>query len=149
MRRAIIPVAMVAAAAAAHLYVSPASPPGQPQPKPGVPQVQPRAPEASWVADETAAADGERDDGTEVVLGLRVRKDRNCTVELRDYVTPAGEMFSAYSCTPGNPRPEHPYAVYDDATLEAMERLGAARARILIRDRLTPFLHRHSARLDY
>ncbi len=50
------------------------------------------------------------DDGTEVVLGLRVRRDRNCRVELRDYVTTDGEMFSAYSCTPNVPAPPHIYA---------------------------------------
>jgi len=31
------------------------------------------------------------DDGTEIVLGVRVRKDRNCRVELKDYVTTAAD----------------------------------------------------------
>lgn len=71
------------------------------------------------------------DDGTELVLGLRVRKDRNCSVELKNYVTPDGEMFSAYSCTPDNPRPSHPYADYDDETLAAMAYADADAAAIL------------------
>lgn len=76
------------------------------------------------------AAD-DHDDGTEVVLGLRVRKDRNCTVELKDYVTPDGEMFKAYSCTPHSPRPPHPYASYSDATLEVMAYSDAEAASLL------------------
>lgn len=71
------------------------------------------------------------DDGTEVVLGLRVRKDRNCTVELKDYVTPDGEMFKAYSCTPHSPRPPHPYESYSDATLKVMAYSDAEAAALL------------------
>ena len=57
------------------------------------------------------------DDGTEIVLGLKVRKDRNCRVELNDYVTPDGEMFSAYSCTPHEPRALGRFDHYDNETL--------------------------------
>ena len=71
------------------------------------------------------------DDGTEIVLGLRVRKDRNCHVELKDYVTTDGEMFSAYSCTPIGPVSAHPYADYDNATLAAMAYADAAAAALL------------------
>jgi len=71
------------------------------------------------------------DDGTELVLGVRVRKDRNCRVELKDYVTTAGEMFSAYSCTPNNPTPPHIYADYDNATLARMSYADADAAALL------------------
>lgn len=71
------------------------------------------------------------DDGAETVLGIRVRKDRNCTVELKDYVTPDGEMFSAYSCEPDNPGPAHPYAHYDDDTLDVMAYADAEAAALL------------------
>ena len=71
------------------------------------------------------------DDGTEVVLGLRVRKDRNCRVELKNYVTTDGEMFSAYSCTPNEPKPPHQYAEYDNATLATMAYADADAAALL------------------
>jgi len=71
------------------------------------------------------------DDGTEVVLGLRVRRDRNCRVELKDYVTTQGEMFSAYSCTPKFPAPPHMYAEYDNETLAGMAYADAEAAALL------------------
>jgi len=71
------------------------------------------------------------DDGTELVLGVRVRKDRDCRVELKDYVTTAGEMFSAYSCTPNNPAPPHVYADYDNQTLASMAYADADAAALL------------------
>jgi len=71
------------------------------------------------------------DDGTEVVLGLRVRKDRNCDVELKDYVTPTGEMFAAYSCTPKESMPPHDYAEYDNETLASMAYSDADAAALL------------------
>lgn len=70
-------------------------------------------------------------DGTELVLGLRVRKDRNCRVELKDYVTPGGEMFSAYSCTPNRPASRHIYADYDNKTLSKMAYADADAAALL------------------
>jgi hypothetical protein len=80
-----------------------------------------RTPSPQQAIDSTELLAGDiADDGTEIVLGLRVRKDRNCTVELKDYVTPDGEMFSAWSCTPHSQQPPHKYSYYDDATLEVM-----------------------------
>ena len=76
------------------------------------------------------------DPGTEVVLGLRVRMDRRCRVELRNYVTPAGEMFEAYSCSPAAELKPHPYAHYDDGSLEALAWSDAEAAALLGR-RLT------------
>lgn len=77
------------------------------------------------------APTGAVDDGTEVVLGLRVRKDRNCDVELKDYVTPTGEMFAAYSCTPSKPVPTRDYAEYDNETLASMAYSDADAAALL------------------
>lgn len=71
------------------------------------------------------------DDGTEMVLGIRVRKDRKCRVELRDYVTTDGEMFSAYSCTPFEPRAEHPYTHYTDEALQVLAYADAEAAALL------------------
>jgi hypothetical protein len=71
------------------------------------------------------------DDDSEVVLGVRVRKDRNCRVELKDYVTTNGEMFSAYSCTPNIPPPRHIYADYDNETLASMAYADADAAALL------------------
>lgn len=68
---------------------------------------------------------------TELVLGIPVRKDRNCRIELRDYVTTSGEMFSAYSCTPNDPPVPHIYAEYNNKTLANMAYADAAAAALL------------------
>lgn len=57
---------------------------------------------------------------SEVVLGLRVRKDRDCDVELNDYVTTDGQVFSAYRCTPRSSQTPHPYGHYDNGSLEVL-----------------------------
>ncbi len=74
---------------------------------------------------------GLADSGTETVHGIRVRKDRDCTIELNDYVTPQGEMFSAYSCTPRHSSLPHPYAHYADETLAVMAYSNADAAAVL------------------
>lgn len=56
----------------------------------------------------------------EVVLNLPARRDRSCDPELNDYVTTGGQVFSAYRCTPRTPRPPHPYAHYDNGSLEVL-----------------------------
>ena len=96
--------------------------------RPAVPAAPiPQAPE-----DAAKFSDGTQfDDGTEMVLGIPVRKDRNCTVEFKDYVTPTGEMFSAYTCTPNEPRPPHVYANYSNETLESMAYSDAVAAALL------------------
>lgn len=131
MKRAISMAAVLGVLAATYLYVVPDDIPGRPVPEPQAqPRITPGA-ESGWVADEQEEAAEQFDDGTEMVLGIRVRKDRKCTVELKDYVTPDGEMFQAYSCTPNNPAPPHPYADYDNATLEAMAYSDAEAAALL------------------
>jgi hypothetical protein len=118
MNRIIIAILALGAAAAYSVYVNtdklsapaePVSAIAQPGTSTTIPEV---TPEPGQIDDT--------DDSTEVVLGIRVRKDRKCTVELKDYVTPDGRMFSAYTCTPNEPRPAHPYAHYDNETLASM-----------------------------
>jgi hypothetical protein len=65
-------------------------------------------------------SDTASDRDVEMLLGPRVRPDRKCNVELRDYVTDSGEMFAAYRCMPEAPRQPHPYAHYDDGSLETL-----------------------------
>lgn len=104
---------------------------GLPDPAHSSSSPTPPAPAPVVTAVSTPAQAIDVDDGTEVVLGLRVRKDRNCDVELKDYVTPTGEMFAAYSCTPSNPVPPHDYAEYDNKTLESMAYSDANAAALL------------------
>ena len=56
----------------------------------------------------------------EAAANPRVRQDRNCILELVDYVTSSGEMISAYRCTPKAPRQPHPYDHYDNGSLEVL-----------------------------
>jgi hypothetical protein len=112
--------AVLGASAACFYYTYPIDEPvlattGQVPPNVGITPQQPAATSNPAPAQSLAA-----DDDTEVVLGIRVRKDRNCRVELKDYVTTDGETFSAYSCTPNNPAPLHIYADYDNETLAGM-----------------------------
>jgi hypothetical protein len=129
MNRIIIVISALAVAMAYSIYVNPDEPAALPETastiaKPGLSPIVPDAtPEPEQIVDA--------DDGTEVVLGIRVRKDRKCTVELKDYVTPDGRMFSAYSCTPNEPRPAHPYADYDNETLANMSWSDAEAAALL------------------
>ena len=129
MNRIIIVITALAAAMAYSIYVNPDEPTTLPEPasaiaKPGLSPIIPDAtPEPGQIVDA--------DDGTEVVLGIRVRKDRKCTVELKDYVTPDGRMFSAYTCTPNEPRPAHSYAHYDNETLASMSWSDAEAAALL------------------
>lgn len=81
----------------------------------------------STVPETVTTSDAE----TEVVLGIRVRKDRNCTVQLNDYVTTEGEMFSAYTCTPSRQAEEHPYAQYTDGALRGLSYSDADAAALL------------------
>lgn len=67
----------------------------------------------------------------ETVLGVHARKDRRCTVELRNYVTSDGVMFPAYSCTPQQQPEPHPYAHYGEEALEAMAYADAEAAALL------------------
>ena len=104
-------------------------PVGQPvsQPGPDHPEVSP-----SPTADRAPAPEAQNVTGrAETVLGVKVRQDRRCTVELRNYVTSDGVMFPAYSCTPYRQSEPHPYEHYGEATLEAMAYADADAAALL------------------
>lgn len=68
---------------------------------------------------------------SETVAGIRVRKDRNCEVERQLFVTPGGETFDAYRCLRQAPRQPHPYAHYDNDSLEVLAWSDAAAAALL------------------
>ena len=91
------------------------------------PAIQPATIAPAPPLESTLAEGGD----TEIVLGIPVLKDRNCRVELKDYVTTYGEMFSAYSCTPNTPASAHIYADYDNVTLANMAYSDADAAALL------------------
>ena len=103
-------------------------------------EITPQQPAAT--SDHALAQSSGTNNDTEVVLGIRVRKDRNCRVELKDYVTADGEMFSAYSCTPNNPSPRHIYADYDNETLAGMAYSDADAAATLGQRLISKDTHR-------
>lgn len=129
MNRIIIVITALAAAIAYSIYVNPDETSALPEPVSAIaePVLSPITPDAPPKPEQIVDAD----DSTEVVLGIRVRKDRKCTVELKDYVTPDGRMFSAYTCTPNEPRPAHPYAHYNNETLASMSWSDAEAAALL------------------
>ncbi len=116
MNKAITLSAALAAAACAFLLVQTVEqrpPRGTPEP------ALPAAPTTPAVA---AAAPSRVDTAPDSDAGaLPARpghRERNCELELRNFVTPSGEMFSAYRCTPQEPSEPHPYAHYDNVSLE-------------------------------
>ena len=65
---------------------------------------------------------------TEVVLGFRVRKDRDCEVQIRYVTDPeSGETSEAMTCEPRTPELPHPYESWSNETL-AQEAFGDAKA---------------------
>ena len=129
MNRAIPVAVALALVAVAHLYLRPADEPREREP--ATASATTELPTYLTAVGDTPETHNIANNGSEVVLGLRVRQERNCTVELNDYVTPDGEMFSAYSCTPNEPAPDHPYAHYDDDSLEALAWADSAAAALL------------------
>lgn len=73
---------------------------------------------------------GELDDETEMVLGIRVKKDRNCTVQVHYLETSPGLTTKAYSCEPDE-TVRHPYEEYSNAALAELAYSDADAARIL------------------
>jgi len=67
---------------------------------------------------------------TEMVEGISVRKDRNCTVKVHYLETSPGITTKAYSCEP-NEVVRHPYDDYSDAVLVELSYSDAEAARIL------------------
>lgn len=129
MNRLIIVAATLAAAAAYSIYANRDGPSISDEPPAPIAALKTAPP--AVVADREPDQVTQADDGTEVVLGLRVRTDRDCEIELKDYVTPAGEMFSAYTCTPSAIRPPHEYAHYDDDALASLAYSDASAAALL------------------
>ncbi len=129
MNRIITVIAVLGAAATYSIYVNLDEPSAPAEPVPAVarPGSDPVTPDGTPKNESIV----QNDAGTEIVLGIRVRKDRKCTVELKDYVTPDGRMFSAYTCTPNEPKPAHPYAHYDNETLAGMSWSDAEAAALL------------------
>lgn len=78
-----------------------------------------------------STGDGAARTGVETVQGLRVRRDRNCTVERHAFVATDGTTFSAYTCEPARPVAPHPYAHYDNGSLAALAWGDAAAAALL------------------
>lgn len=71
------------------------------------------------------------DDDTEVVLGIRVRKDRNCTVQLHYIQAEDGTVKEAYSCEPHTGGAQRPYQSYDIESLGELAYGDAAAAEEL------------------
>jgi len=71
---------------------------------------------------------------TEVVHGLEVLKDRNCTVKLNYIDIGDGNVIEAYACTPNQamgPLGPWEYDQYDDATLSVMAYADPVAAEVL------------------
>jgi len=68
---------------------------------------------------------------TEVVHGLEVRKDRNCTVKLNYIDIGDGNVIEAYSCTPNKPLGPEEYDQYDNSTLSVMAYADPVAAEVL------------------
>ena len=129
MKKAITLSAALAAAVAAFLLVNSAEkPPPRGTPAPAEPAVR-TAPAIFAAAEPRVDVASAPDTGA--VPGLPVRRDRNCELELRNFVTPSGEMFSAYRCTPQAPYEPHPYAHYDNLSLELIAYADAEAAALL------------------
>ena len=105
------------------------------------PDVQPPArPAQSGSPTATAAGAAHRHSGqtadgsgaTSTLAGAQPATEASdCTVEYRDFVTPSGETFSAYTCNRVEPPAPHPYAHYDNASLAVMAYSDAAAAALL------------------
>ncbi len=70
-------------------------------------------------------------EGTEIVHGIRVRKDRNCTVQLRYVEKPDGTLIEAYSCEPNEPKEQDIYKTYTNQTLATLAYSDAHAAHVL------------------
>jgi len=68
---------------------------------------------------------------TEIVHGIRVRKDRNCTVELHYVHLGDGKVVETYSCESNLPPKPQVYDEYDDETLAGMAYSDPVAAEVL------------------
>lgn len=88
-------------------------------------------PEHFAVKPTVAATSPEPDSPFEIVHGLRVRKNRNCTVEIQYLDAGNGTVIEAYSCTPNQPSAPGALDHYDDEALAAMSYSDALAAEVL------------------
>lgn len=69
---------------------------------------------------------------TELVMGFRVLKNRNCDVEVHYIPDPeSGEMHEAMACIPRNPKAPHPYQSWSEEVLAGLAYGDAKAAEIL------------------
>ena len=68
---------------------------------------------------------------TEVVHGLEVWKDRNCTVKVNYVDIGSGNVVEAYVCAPNHPPEPKEYDQYDDETLKVMAYSDPVAAEVL------------------
>ena len=73
----------------------------------------------------------ELDKNTEIIHGLRVRKDRNCTIELNYVDAGDGNLIEAYSCMPNQPAEADEFDQYNNETLAGMAYSDASAAEAL------------------
>lgn len=73
----------------------------------------------------------EADSEFEIVHGIQVRKDRNCTLERRYIDVGDGTVIEGFSCTPNQPAEPGAYEEYDNATLAGMSYSDSLAAEIL------------------
>lgn len=71
------------------------------------------------------------DPDTEIVMGIEVRKDRNCTVQRHYIQSEDGTAKEAYSCVPNETPDVHPYWDYDNEALLSLSYGDASAAEIL------------------
>jgi len=74
----------------------------------------------SQVSDANKTAAIEPESNVEIVYGMSVRKDRNCTIEQHYIARDDGTVSEAYSCRPNNPPPPGPFDTLGDQTLMVM-----------------------------
>jgi hypothetical protein len=68
----------------------------------------------------------------EIVHGIKVRKDRNCTVEVEHRFNPeTGNSRKIFSCIPNSPPETDPYTTYDSEVLAGMAYGDAHAAEVL------------------
>jgi len=73
--------------------------------------------------------EGEQD--MEMVLGLSVRRDRNCMLHRELITGPDGDSSIAYRCDPNEPKTDHPYAVYSMEYLRELAYRDADASEVL------------------
>jgi hypothetical protein len=78
-----------------------------------------------------AESSPESDSDTEIVHGLRVRKNRNCTVELHYVDIGDGTVIEAFSCTPNQAAKPGEFDEYDNETLAGMSYSDPVAAEVL------------------